>query len=233
MTVATLQTLVRDITNTNSTTFTDADILRHLNIAYGHRILDILRLQVDRNASQTEVKTNLVSVTGLSEGDSGYNGEYAFPVDLVRPLRMEITYDGENWYPCKVYDINENTGSEHYKDSIQDNFSETDPYVRFDRDSYFIRPLPETSVTNGLHIWYEYRQTDLTTGSPDFEANLHDLLAYDVTYMELLKHPSKFTMEWRSDFRTMRTELQERFNEFYRNRFKRSLKLKDKFEDFS
>lgn len=231
MNVASIKNKAYRLTNKNSTTFLDGNatnILEELNIQYGHRIMDILKVQVDRNASQTEAVTDLISTSGLAEGSNGYNGEYAFPTDLLKPIRIEVSYDGTTWYPCSFYDVYENNYSEHEEDAITAQFSQYEPYVRFDRDSFFIRPLKTTTgnITSGIHIWYEQRQTDLTSGSPTFESNLHDILAYDLAMQEYLMHTAKYTPDWKNSFDIERARVENRFLEFYKNRFKRSMQLK-------
>lgn len=230
MNVASIEAKAYRLTNTNSSTFLDANatnILAELNTQYGHRILDILKVQVDRNANQEEATTTLVSTSGLVAGDNGYNGEYAFPSDLLKPIRVEISYDGTTWYPASFYDIYENDKSEHEEDGVQANFSQSEPYVRFDRDSFFVRPLKTTSgnITAGIHIWYEKRQADLSDGSPTFEQNLHDVLAYDLAYQEYLMHPDKYTANWKIGFDDERSRVIARFMDFYKNRFKRNMQF--------
>lgn len=232
MVTSTLYTLSRDILNTNSTVLPDSKLLEWLNIAYGHRILDILRFQVDRNASMEFSKTDFVSTLGLVEGDNGYDGEYAFPTDLLRPIRAEVSFDGTTFRKCKIYDIGENERSE--VSDIDTDFSETEPYVRFERNSFFIRPLNTGStVTYGIRIWYEKRQTALADGgTPDFESNLHDLLAFDLAEMELLRHNEKYTDVVAARIRKEKAVREERFTEFYNNRMKRNFQLRPKYENF-
>lgn len=231
MTTATLYTLARDILNTNSTVLPDSKLLEWLNIAYGHRILDVLRYQVDRNASIEMAKTNLVSTTGLTEGQNGYDGEYAFPTDLLRPTRMEVSFDGTNWENCTIYDLNENEASE----VSPTDFTTASPFVRFERDSYFIRPLHTGStVTNGIRVWYEKRQVALTAGdSPVFESNLHDLLAFDLAEMELMRHAEKYTDVVAARIRKGKDAVENRFKDFYNNRMKRNMRLRPKYENFA
>jgi hypothetical protein len=234
MNVASLQNKAYRITNKTSSTFLDGDatnILEELNIQYGHRILDILKVQVDRNASQEEATTDLISETGLVAGDNGFNGEYAFPTDLLKPIRVEVSYDGTTWLPCSFYDVYETETSEHDSDAIADTFGEADPYVRFDRNSYFIRPLNTgDTVTDGIHIWYEQRQTDLTDGSPDIEQNLHDILSYDLAYQEYLMHTEKYSRDWKQAFDDERLRAELRFKEFYKNRFRRNMQFKVRYD---
>lgn len=231
MTTATLYTLARDILNTNSTVLPDSKLLEWLNIAYGHRILDVLRYQVDRNASIEMSKTDLVSTTGLTEGQNGYDGEYAFPTDLLRPTRMEVSFDGTNWEKCTIYDLNENEESEVYPTD----FTTASPFVRFERDSYFIRPLHTGStVTNGIRVWYEKRQVALTVGdTPVFESNLHDLLAFDLAEMELMRHAEKYTDVVAARIRKGKDAVENRFKDFYNNRMKRNMRLRPKYENFA
>lgn len=190
MTGTSIAEYARILTNTNSTTLSDADILTILNIKYGHRILDILKIQTDKNANLTESYTNLVSLTGLVAGDIGYNGEYPFPTGLLRPVRVEIRYTATGTpVKCEIYDIADSEDSEQ-PGEVNNTFSQANPYIRFERDSYFVRPIPETSITGGLHIWYEARQTALTALSetPEFESNLHDVLSVDIAEVEALRH---------------------------------------------
>jgi hypothetical protein len=238
MNVASLLAKTYRLTNTNSTTLLDGDasnVLAELNTQYGHRILDILKVQVDNNSNQEEATTDLKDTTGLVEGDLGFNGEYPFPTDLLRPIRVEVSYDGSNWNPCTFYDVYENDDSEHVEDDINSTFSQYAPYVRFDRDSYFVRPTNDTGsdVTDGIHIWYEQRQSDLTTGSPTFESNLHDILAYDLAYQQYLMYPAKYTPDWKIAFDSERYRIEDRFKEFYKNRFRRNMQIKVNYNSSS
>ncbi len=230
MTTATIYTLTRDILGTNSSVLPDSKLLEWLNIALGHRTLDILKYEVDRNASMEMAKTDLVDTTSLTEGENGYDGEYAFPTDLLRPIRMEISFDGISFYPAKIYDLNENDESEIT--DLSNRYAQDEPYVRFERESYFIRPLPADDVTAGVRIWYEMRQTALTDGgTPDFEQNLHDILAFDLAEMELMRNARLYSSETVSRIRNERTRRENRFIAFYNNRMKRNFKATPKVQD--
>jgi hypothetical protein len=231
--VASILSRAYRLTNTNSSTLLDGNstnVLADLNSLYGHRTLKILGVRQDLNYAIEESYTDIKSITGLSAGDNGYNGEYAFPTDLLRPVRIEVSYDGLTWRPCEIYDINENSNSEF--DDVNGSFSTAIPYVRFERDSYFVRPLPTTNVTNGIHIWYEKRQTDMTSGSPDFETNLHDILAYDLAELEILMHPDRYDQNWKSSFYKKKQDAEDDFNTFFKNQFKRNFRLKSKQENY-
>ena len=235
MTGTSIAEYARILTNTNSTTLSDSDILTILNIKYGHRILDILKIQTDKNANLTESYTNLVSLTGLVAGDIGYNGEYPFPTGLLRPVRAEIRYTATGTpVKCEIYDIADSANSEQ-PGEVNNTFSQANPYIRFERDSYFVRPIPETPITGGLHIWYEARQTALTelSETPEFESNLHDVLSVDIAEVEALRHPENFTTEWRTAFKEIKTETVDRFKEHYKNRMKRNFQMRSKGISFA
>lgn len=223
----------RRLATTNSTTYTDSDALADLNTVYGLRILDILRLQVDRNSSQTEQTRNLISTTGLVAGDAGYNGEYPFPTDFLKPVRFEISYDGTTWRKAEIYDLNDTIVSEFTQSELNAEFTQTNPMVRFDRSSFFIRPLPTTTVTAGIHIWYEQRQATLTTSSvPDIEPNYHELLAFDLAELFGTMYPEKMNDDQWKRVRTLRNARETSFKEFYKNQFLRNLVLRPVSEDF-
>ena len=95
MNTDTIITLVRDLTDTDSDTFSDSAIMRHVNVSYGHRILNIIRLQVDKNASVESATTDLIAAAGLNDGDVGKNGEYPCPTELIRPVRLEASLEGK------------------------------------------------------------------------------------------------------------------------------------------
>jgi hypothetical protein len=224
------------LTNKNATTFLDGNITniyKDLNTAYGHRILDILRVRVDKNANIKNCTTDLISTEGLIAGNNGYNGEYAFPSDLLRPTRVEISYDGETYRKAKIYDNAINQGTEFKTDNINNGFSRNEPMVDFARNSFKIRPLKTTpgNITDGIYIEYEKRQEDFTenTEPAEIEANLQDLLSYDLAEMEILMHTDKYDANKIRVFRDKHAEVEKRFLRFYKQRLGNSKKMTFKY----
>lgn len=212
------------LTNKDSATFLDANstnIYADLNRLYGHRILDILRVRVDKNASITNATTTLVSTVGLVAGDNGYNGEYAFPTTLLRPVRFEVSYDGVNWLKATVYDNELNQASEYNDTQLAASFSEQEPRVDFTRNSYKIRPPKTTAgnITNGIYVEYEKRQSDFTssTAPTEIESNLQDMLAWDLARLEHVVHASKYSQQEVAAFERGFNQMEQRFLEFYRS----------------
>lgn len=210
------------LVNKDSDTFLDgveANIMEDLNRAYGHRILDILRVRVDKNASIKEVTTTLVSTSGLAIGDNGYNGEYAFPTDLLKPVRFEVSYDGITWNKATVYDNTLNNGSEYNDTQLANDFSESSPRVDFTRNSFKIRP-PKTStgnITNGIYIEYEVRSVDFSssTAPVDIESTLQDILSWDLARLEITMHSSKYSSQEITVFNQEHEKIEKRFLTFY------------------
>lgn len=241
MTVQDLINEIRFITKTDSTSFTDAEIIAGLNLHNAEIIQDIIRVQTTRNTTATNVRYDLISTGGLSEGNIGYNGEYPFPTDLLRPIRVEVSFDGASWRPCEVYDINGNSTSEYNQTEINQAWMTTEnigttptavtPYVRFMRDSFFIRPLNTNStVSNGLVVWYEARQEDLslTTDSPVFESNFHEILVFKGALRYAMRYAEKYNPLWQTKANEIKTYMME----WYKNRFKSNMKIKPSYERF-
>lgn len=215
------------LSNTNASNFLDANAtknLARLNVLYGLRVLDILKLLVDKNATMQNATTDLISTSGLVSGNNGFNGEYSFPSDLLRPVRFEISYDGKTWKKATVYDSAENTKTEYKDADIDDNFSTEDPKVDFFRNSFRIRPVKTTSgnITKGIYIEYEKRQADFTTDtSPsEIEENLQMILSYDLAEMEYIMHADKHSKTQYDRFLVNKARVQAQFEDFYKNRFK-------------
>lgn len=214
---------------------TTATAYKRLNTAYGHRILDILRVRVDKNASMQSAETDLISTAGLVAGDNGYNGEYAFPTDLLSPVRVEVSFDGVTWRKASVYEDGLNQGSEFNEDQINGEFSQLYPAVNFERNSYKIRPLNALStVTGGIKITYEKRQVDFTdsTAPTEIEANLHDLLAYDLAEYELVSHANKYTPQQITMIRGKRAEVEQKFLAHYQSNLGNQKKVTLKYRSY-
>jgi hypothetical protein len=216
------------VLGTNSTAYLAADFNNDLNEALALRTMEILRLKGYKYISQTHAYTNFVSITGLSEGDNGFNGEYALPTDLLDIERIEITFDGTNWYVISkengnLYDISESGISEQDKTTIQNNYSKSNPQATILRGSMFIRPLNDGStVSNGLRIFYSPRQTELDedSDSPDFESNLHQALIYDCAEIEMLSHPASYDTLKEGRVLRKKVQVDKEFSIFYRTRIK-------------
>jgi hypothetical protein len=195
-----------------------ATIYEEANLCYKQRTLDILHYRVDKNATIKNATTDLISTYGLINGQNGYNGEYCFPSNLLRPVRFEVSYDGITWLKAQVYDNAINHQSESNDVQLEASFSQYSPQVDFTRDSYKVRPPKTTpgNIEKGIYIEYEARPVDFTdeTSPVDMEESLHDLIAYDLAELEMIAHPEKHTSRLPL-FRAKRDEVERRFIQHY------------------
>lgn len=195
------------------------NIYKHLNRLYGHRVLDILRVRVDKNASIKRYITTHFSTVGLVVGNIGFNGEYPFPADLLRPVRIEISYDGVTWTKCTIYDNALNEGSEYNDTQLRELFSEQEPRVDFNRNSYMIRPPKTTSgnISRGIYIEYEARQVDFTSSTTPLaiDQNLQDILSWDLAKLEMIVHAAKYSSQEIAIFNAEHSKMEQLFLSAY------------------
>ena len=234
---ATLFTRTLRLLATNSSAYEQTDFNSDLQEASEMRAMQILRLRGYKGVTLNQSFTDLISVEGLVEGDAGYNGEYAFPQDLLDIERIEVSFDGTNWETItkgnNLYGLNENLESEFDKAEIQGTFSTASPHATIHGSAIFIRPLPTTTISNGLHIYYQPRQQviDEDTDSPFFEANLHQILAYDCAEMEMIAHPEKYDATKYARLQAKKANLEKEFASFYQSRLKPFQRLRSVSDD--
>jgi hypothetical protein len=230
MQLSNVETQVRWDTKTDSTTFTDADILREANNEYAKLIMEKCQMEGNTSSLANFVTTTLKAQSGLSAGDTGYNGEYPFPDDCLYITRIEVKFDDDH-IPVVLYDASENSYSE-YSD-VDEPFDEGEPKVRLQRDSIFVRPFPDSDVSAGIYIEYVQRQTAFSDDADEaeFENNFHDLIPMGVAIRFFKRDAKKYgseLLEMRRDYNEMKQE----FLEFYRDRNEKRLKISTKKETF-
>lgn len=168
MTLVELRAFARFLTNTNSTTYSDTDLDASINTYNDLFTAEILDSMDEWDFSADTATTDLIAS----------QQEYILPTDILKIKRVEISYDGTNWYLANPMDVNE-TGNATDTTSIANNFSTSAPYYDLMDASMMIYPLPTAGSTAGLKIWYEKDPTKLTgTLSPTFARPFHKGLAY-------------------------------------------------------
>jgi len=179
MTGTQLATLIRAKTRTNSTTFTDAEMLLLVNIFKD----EIAEKIVERNN-----KMFLIPATDSLVADQR---EYAIPDDKLNRIgRVEIKFTSTSArFPAKY--IKDWLGSETESEIIK-NFDNNEGGFAYTirRRALFILSGTIIAVTDGIKIWYHIYPADLAnlTGSTDlavdpsttthgFPKGFHELLA--------------------------------------------------------
>jgi hypothetical protein len=164
-----IRNFARRFSNTNSTTYSDADLNASINAYYDLFTTEILQSMDDWDFQGEYATTDTVA----------NQQEYAFPAELLKIKDVEITYDGSTWYKAAFMDINERSNPNDTT-SVANDFSESSPYVDFMDNSLFLYPVPTSAVTAGLKIYYEKLPTAMSADSdtPTLARPFHIGLAY-------------------------------------------------------
>ncbi len=227
---------IRRYTRTNSGTFDDQTILDILNEEYGMVMAKIIQTTGDYNVAGKCLTTTFKSTDGLSASETGYDGTYPFPTDLLVPIRVEVSYDGTNYVRAKEYDLNDNEYSEANWENV---FSQDQPFVRFYNNYYKIRPTPDEDIDGGIKIWYEHRSIgskgdgtsyDITlTTSPALEEVFQPLLVWLVCMNYGMIYPEKDNPNWSKKAYGIEQDMLR----FYSNKFGRTRSLNPIIDDYS
>lgn len=151
-----LRNIARFLTNTNTTTYANADLDASINSYYQMFVNEILAAMDDWDFQGEIATTNLVA----------NQQEYVFPTDILKIKRIEISYDGTNWRNATRFDISDR-GNQSDATSVNNEFSTDSPFVDIYDNSLFLYPSPTTNVTGGLKIWYLKEATDLSAATDE------------------------------------------------------------------
>lgn len=144
MTPKELANYVRFKTRTNSSTFTDADILMLMKIRQDELAKDIL--DADEDILLIPQYSNLVA----------NQREYSLPIDMLSSIkRVEAKLDGTNFIKLNELDIVSLQHSILSETEITNNFSNEEGKAYFDltRKSLYIYSGIVSNVADGLKIW--------------------------------------------------------------------------------
>jgi hypothetical protein len=232
MTVDNIYDEIEFLTETDSTVFTDADKLRGLNLDQGEALQLMLYSQGYRKVGEKTYYTDFKTITGLTEGQNGYDGEYAFDGNWVKPIEFYAKFPGQNTYrKCHLYDVSENDNSEFDNGIINSTFSTANPSVRFSRNSFRIRPINSTlDVTDGIMVIAEPRSATLlnTTDVPVLDPIFHRWFVLK----EALRFGKFRTGITRSDVMLELQQLEQKIRRLYSDRVKTPTRLKVGNESF-
>lgn len=168
-TSAGLRNFTRFLTNTNTTTYTDADLDASLNMYYHMFVNEALQAMDDWDFQLDSATADLVA----------NQQEYVFPSTILKIKRIEVSYDGTTWYKVTPMDINER-GKATSTTDIRNDFTVENPYADIMDNSIFLYPIPTANVTGGIKIWYAKEATELSaaTDEPNLPEAYHKGLCY-------------------------------------------------------
>jgi len=177
-----IREFARRFSNSNTTNYPNAQLDASVNAYYDSFVSEVLKSMDDWDF-QGEIATSSLVAN---------QQEMVFPSDILKIKRVEVTYDGTNWYTATKFDISERS-SANDTTSIARDFDVSKPYVELHDNSVFLYPIPTVSVTGGIKIWYEKLPTFLSavTDEPTFSRPFHVGLAYGAAKDFLEQYPSK------------------------------------------
>lgn len=107
----------------------------------------------------------------------------SFPLTdkVLKIRRVEVSYDGTNWYKAEPMDIGEYGDAVSQSTNLTNDFATTKPYYDLVGNYVYLYPVPTASVTGGLKLWItrevdEFATTD-TTQEPGIDEPFHDMIA--------------------------------------------------------
>ena len=147
-----------DVLNINNRS-ADTDLIerfnKNLSRSMSRRMTDVMTLQGYKDINQTSAITDLLSITSLTEGLNGYQGEYTFPTNMLSLIHIEVSYDGITWVKAEPYSINDKDRSDH--SNIPEGTS-SNPRFRVGNGSFHLRPMPTETVSGGIRVVFQSRQ---------------------------------------------------------------------------
>lgn len=191
MTLSDIATTARFLTNSDSTSYTDAQLLINTNTWYQKIVSMIFESQDESDFDDARNTDYPIETTPMVAAQR----DYSIPVSnaVLKIKRVDLTYDGTNWYRAYPIDDGSVTYDMGANSAITDqNFIKQNPRYDVKYNSVFIYPAPVTAdVTAGGSIRIEWERNvtpftsaELTAGTvvPGFDAPFHPMLAQGAAY---------------------------------------------------
>lgn len=200
MTLGDIATKARSLTNTDTTSYTDANLLIDLNIWYQKVVSIIFESQDNSDFDDQRSTTYPIQTTPMIANQRDY--PIAVSEGLLKLKRVDITYDGTNFFRAQPFDtgsLNESIGfrqSTSTDTNFDQNFSKQAPRYDFSYNSIWIAPMPvaaDVSAGGLIRTEWERNVTPFTTNDyssvltdstvkPGFDAPFHPILAYGAAF---------------------------------------------------
>lgn len=183
-----IYSIVRSLSNKDSTTLSDATLLSFSNKYYYLLIRELVGLNEDLYAE-------------ISSADLVVDQrEYVLPIDdtattygggLIKIQRVEMSYDGSDWLVVQSMPFSDVLTPTILDSDIDDEYSKDSPYYYFKDRSIWLVPTPDSSddvaTSNAnLRIFWTKRPSELASSSSipnlpkDWLAILQEGILYDV-----------------------------------------------------
>ena len=180
MTVADLDDLLNRITNTDTTSYSDAD--KHTDLTRAAHLMtsEIIQSQDSWDFQGKSATANLVA----------NQRQYNFPTTLLKIKKVELKLDGTNWKQAHLLDVSSISTPVASESDITDNFTNDEPYFGLIGQGIYIYSGTISAVTGGIKIWYEKELVgvdstgaDITSFSSDTdEPNIDEAFQLGLVY---------------------------------------------------
>jgi len=196
MTLADINTKISQLTGADATSgYLTANRLIDINL-WQHKVVTMIMDSQDDSDFDDQRNTTFPNKTSpLVAGQR----DYSIPVSekVIAFKRVDITYDGTNWYRATAIDsleipIGIGTAGSTQETTLDGRFSKTAPRYDVKNNSILVYPrATQAEVDAGAKIrieWVremtEYSSSDLTTGTivPGFDSAFHAMLAYGPSF---------------------------------------------------
>lgn len=187
MTLGDIAIYARNLVDADSVSWTDANLLIGLNVAY-QKVVSMILESADESDFDDARKTDYpIKTTPLAANQR----DYSIPVSekVTKIKRVDITYDGTNWYKSEPIDdgaVNYDMGANQ---TITDqNFIQSAPRHDVKYNSIWIYPAPTSSIGSIRIEWErqvtEFTGAELTAGTvvPGFDDPFHPMICYIAAY---------------------------------------------------
>lgn len=193
MTLGDIATYARNLTNSDTTSWTDVFLLITLNIAY-QKVVSMILESADESDFDDARRTNYpIQTTPLIANQR----DYTMPVSekVLKIKRIDITYDGTNWYNARPIDDGEIAFGMGNDATTDQNFTRTEPRFDWKYNSLWVYPMPVAAdaVSGLIRVEWSRQIQPFTTADyttvltdstviPGFDDPFHPMLACIAAY---------------------------------------------------
>lgn len=194
MTLGDVAATARFLTNADTNSYSDSQLLISINVWYQKVVSMIFESQDDSDFDDQRLTTYPVQTTPMVASQR----DYSMPVSerVLKIKRVDVTYDGTNWYRARPLDDATPDFGLGNDTKTDQNFVKEEPRYDVKYNSIWLYPMPTASdVSAGGSVRVEWERnvqvfttsdyTSVLTDStvvPGFDAPFHPILAYGAAY---------------------------------------------------
>jgi len=183
MVLSKLHDLLNNLTNTDTTSYTDAEKSTDLTGAAQVLTGEIISALMDWDYQGDTATANIVASTAIT------NRYYAFPTNFLKLKSVYLMADGTNWRKCTYIDIGE-VGSLGKEADVVAQFSNDTPYYSIVGNKILILSGTLSAVTTGLRYYF----TEMVIGVDKDGVDITTFNAVTGTSDDVPNMPSPYQM---------------------------------------